>query len=59
MRKRKVVSASIMRAVPVVLMTASSERVSQGQLDAAGADRILVKPFEPEALLALVKELAG
>src|SRR6185295_15386059 len=43
--------------IPVVLLTGAFEPVDQARATAAGCDAVLAKPFEPQLVIALVKEL--
>ena len=43
--------------IPVVLLTGAFEPVDQARATAAGCDAILAKPFEPQVVIARVKEL--
>jgi CheY-like chemotaxis protein len=45
--------------IPVVLLTGAFEPVDQARADAAGCDGVLAKPFEPQLVVARVKELLG
>ena len=47
------------RHIPVILMTGSSEGVTQENILAIGADDQLLKPFEPEDLMAKIKKFIG
>lgn len=44
--------------VPVMMLTAKAQERDVARAIEAGADAYLVKPFQPEELLAKVKELA-
>ncbi len=44
--------------IPVVLLTARTE-IDQARLEASGADGVVFKPFEPEALAAQIAECCG
>lgn len=46
-------------ATHVVLLTAKGQAVDQEAGLAAGADRYLTKPFDPDALLALARDVLG
>lgn len=49
-----------LNAVPVVLMTGAFEPIDDARAEACQADAILVKPFEPQQVVSLVKRmLAG
>ncbi len=43
--------------VPVVLLTGAFEPVDQARAESAGCDGVLAKPFEPQLVIARVKEL--
>lgn len=45
--------------VPVLMLTTESQAEKMQEGKAAGATGWIVKPFEPEKLLAVVKKLAG
>ena len=45
--------------IPVVLLTGAFEPVDDGRAREAGCDAVLVKPFEPKAVLGRVRELLG
>src|SRR6202140_2620367 len=45
--------------IPVVLLTGAFEPVDQARATAAGCDGVLAKPFEPQLVIARVKELLG
>ena len=45
------------RHIPVLLLTGAFEPVDQDRVRAAGCDGVLAKPFEPQLLIARVKEL--
>lgn len=49
-------SASL-RHIPVVLMTGAFEQLDEARARAAGCDGVLAKPFEPQMVIALVREL--
>jgi CheY-like chemotaxis protein len=46
-------------ATKVVLLTAKGQAVDREAGMAAGADRYVTKPFDPDELLALARELLG
>jgi CheY-like chemotaxis protein len=46
-------------ATPVLLLTGAFEPFDQERASRAGADGFLAKPFEPQALIAKVKDLLG
>lgn len=49
-----------LNAVPVVLMTGAFEPIDDARAEACQADAVLVKPFEPQQVVSLVKRmLAG
>ena len=48
-----------MTATKVVLLTAKGQAVDRERGMAAGADRYLTKPFDPDELLATARELLG
>ena len=43
--------------IPVLLLTGAFEPVDEARSRAAGADGVLVKPFEPQAVISRVREL--
>ena len=43
--------------IPVLLLTGAFEPVDQHKADEAGCDGVLAKPFEPQLVIARVKEL--
>jgi CheY-like chemotaxis protein len=43
--------------IPVLLLTGAFEPVDEGRARAAGCDGVLVKPFEPQHVIARVREL--
>lgn len=43
--------------IPVLLLTGAFEPVDEGRAQAAGCDGVLVKPFEPQQVIARVREL--
>jgi CheY-like chemotaxis protein len=45
--------------VPVVLMTGAFEPIDDRRAEACQADAVLVKPFEPQQVVSLVKRLLG
>ena len=45
--------------IPVLLLTGAFEPVDQAKATAAGCDGVLAKPFEPQLVIARVKELLG
>lgn len=46
-----------LRHIPVVLMTGAFEQLDEPRARAAGCDGVLAKPFEPQMVIALVREL--
>lgn len=46
-----------LRHIPVVLMTGAFEQLDEARARAAGCDGVLAKPFEPQMVIALVREL--
>jgi CheY-like chemotaxis protein len=48
-----------LRHIPVLLLTGAFEPVDEQRVRAAGCDGVLAKPFEPQLLIARVKELLG
>ena len=48
-----------LEATKVVLLTAKGQQVDREEGLAAGADRYLTKPFDPDELLAMARELLG
>lgn len=45
------------KAIPIILFTARAEGSSSKTSEEVGADAYITKPFEPQALLAKIKEL--
>ncbi len=45
--------------VPVVLLTGALDPLDQGRVAQSGAAAVLVKPFEPQMVIAKVRELLG
>lgn len=45
--------------VPVVLLTGALDPLDQGRVAESGAAAVLVKPFEPQMVIAKVRELLG
>ncbi|MCC7185649.1 MAG: response regulator, partial [Acidobacteria bacterium] len=43
--------------VPVLLLTGAFEPIDEGRARQCGCDGVLVKPFEPQRLVSMVKEL--
>src|ERR671915_1009913 len=43
--------------IPVLLLTGAFEPVDEGRAHASGCDGVLVKPFEPQQVIARVREL--
>jgi CheY-like chemotaxis protein len=50
-------SSSRLKDVPVLLLAGAFEPVDQERVQALGCDGVLVKPFEPQALISRVKAL--
>jgi len=50
---------SSLAAVPVVLMTGAFEPIDQRRAEACQADAVLVKPFEPQQVVSLVRRMLG
>ncbi|MDO8794568.1 MAG: response regulator [Vicinamibacterales bacterium] len=48
-----------LKHIPVLLLTGAFEPVDQAKAVAAGCDGVLAKPFEPQLVIARVKELLG
>ena len=48
-----------LRHIPVVLLTGAFEPVDQARARTAGSAGVLVKPFEPQMVIARVRELLG
>lgn len=46
-----------LRGLPVVIVTTRGDEGSQARAIGAGANRFMAKPFTPEAILAVVREL--
>lgn len=46
-----------LKHIPVLLLTGAFEPIDEAKARATGCDGVLVKPFEPEKLIARVKEL--
>ena len=46
-----------LKHIPVLLLTGAFEPVDQAKAVAAGCDGVLAKPFEPQLVIARVKEL--
>ena len=46
-----------LRHIPVVLMTGAFEQLDEARARAVGCDGVLAKPFEPQLVIALVREL--
>ncbi len=45
--------------IPIIILTASSQKVKAEKLKEAGADGYIVKPFKPEELLSEIRRLLG
>jgi CheY-like chemotaxis protein len=43
--------------IPVVLLTGASEEVDAARVAMVGCDRVLAKPFDPQEVIAVVREL--
>jgi len=52
-------NAAHLSHIPVLLLTGAFEPVDDERARAAGCDGVLVKPFEPQMVIARVKELLG
>ena len=50
---------SSLALVPVVLMTGAFEPIDDRRAEACQADAVLVKPFEPQQVVSLVKRMLG
>src|SRR4029078_4816559 len=48
-----------LKHIPVLLLAGAWEPVDQARAVAAGCDGVLAKPFEPQLVIARVKELLG
>jgi CheY-like chemotaxis protein len=48
-----------LRHIPVVLLTGAFEPVDEARAQSAGCAGVLVKPFEPQMVIARVRELLG
>jgi len=48
-----------LRTLPIIVVTTRGDEASRARALAAGASRFLVKPFDPEAILAEVRGLLG
>jgi CheY-like chemotaxis protein len=48
-----------LKHIPVLLLTGAFEPVDQAKAAAAGCDGVLAKPFEPQLVIARVRELLG
>src|SRR6266571_4320853 len=51
--------SSALQHIPVLLLTGAFEPFDQDRAARVGSDGFLAKPFEPETLIAKVKELLG
>jgi CheY-like chemotaxis protein len=51
--------SSRLKHIPVLLLTGAFEPVDQAKAMAVGCDGVLAKPFEPQLVIARVKELLG
>jgi len=47
------------KKIPIILFTARAQESDKKMGQDVGADSYIVKPFEPKALLAKIKELTG
>lgn len=47
------------RFTPIVMLTTESEQAKKAEGQAAGARAWIVKPFQPQQLLAAVEKLVG
>jgi CheY-like chemotaxis protein len=47
------------KALKIAMVTASAQEVDRASGERAGVDAYLTKPFDPEALIATVRRLAG
>lgn len=45
------------RTIPIVVVTTKTEELSRASVLAAGADHYIIKPFGPQTLAALIKDL--
>jgi two-component system, chemotaxis family, chemotaxis protein CheY len=54
---RSVRETPCVRAIPIVMLTVSSDRLLRKEAMAAGADVFMTKPIKPARLLATVKSL--
>jgi CheY-like chemotaxis protein len=54
---RHVRSSPRLSHIPVVLLTGAFEPIDEARASAVGCDGVLAKPFEPQAVLARVREL--
>ena len=43
--------------IPVVLLTGAFDQVDEARASAVGCDRVLAKPFDPQVVIACVREL--
>ena len=46
-----------LKALPIVIVTTRGDDTSQARSLEAGADRFMVKPFSPQAIVGVVREL--
>ncbi len=51
--------SSSLKHIPVLLLTGAFEPIDEARARQTGCDGVLVKPFEPQKLVARVKELLG
>lgn len=56
---KKIKSDDTLKKIPVVLFTASTVDTIEKKLEGSGADDCVIKPFEPEVLLAKIKKFIG
>jgi len=47
------------KAIPIIMFTARAQESDKQTAGEVGADTYITKPFEPEVLLAKIKELLG
>jgi CheY-like chemotaxis protein len=57
LRAKEAKRGAAVRPLPVIILTAEEDEAEHAL--AAGANRFLLKPFEPVALLQIVQELMG
>jgi len=56
---RRVKADEQLKYIPIILLTASAGALNSEMTKQLKAEDFLVKPFEPEVLLAIVKKLIG